>query len=314
MRTRIIGWCAVWWIAIVVACCCGGVRALSCTFDPSRIKAISLDVTGTLLVTREPVVTSYRNAAVWAKLPVVPSEDNFKRAFQTAFRERCIESPCFGGAEGISGREWWRETVRRVLDCALLDDANSYTRDDLDRYFRRVYQHFGSPAGYSLLEDARLLLESLSDDDNNNSDSDTLLLGITSNTPTRHMESILPMVDCLHDRFSWFVCSQDVGHEKPYGEIFDASLQQARFWSPDLLPQEVLHIGDSYTNDYCGAKAYGFEALLLDRSSNPSITQYQDWLEAPEYPGKSLEDVRANTITSLEQVAELLRSSSSSSQ
>ena len=45
---------------------------------------------------------------------------------------------------------------------------------------------------------------------------------------------------------------------------------------------------------------------MLDRSDNPNVNAYQDWLDAPDYEGKSLEDVKLNTITSLVEVAELL--------
>lgn len=277
-------------------CCMGLVTAFS-TEKKSRIRAISLDVTGTLLVTREPVIQSYYNAAIWAQLPNPPSKSQLKEGFKIAFKERCIESPCYGGVEGISGREWWRTTVARCLQHSGRSD---YTKEEFDRYFRRVYQHFGSPAGYMVIEDAASLLSTL------RSSFPDVILGITSNTPTRHMESVLPMLDSFHDHFSWFSCSQDVGHEKPAKEIFQDSYDQAKFWIPDLKPEEILHIGDSYACDYCGAKAFGFQALLLDRSNTPGVTAYQDWLEAPDYPGKSLEDVEQNTITSLEKVASIL--------
>ena len=29
--------------------------------------------------------------------------------------------------------------------------------------------------------------------------------------------------------------------------------------------------------DYCGARAFGFQALHLDRSDNARVTVYQDW-------------------------------------
>ncbi len=45
---------------------------------------------------------------------------------------------------------------------------------------------------------------------------------------------------------------------------------------------------------------------MLDLYKNPSMTTYQDWLEAPDYEGKSLEDVRKNTIRSFDEVASLL--------
>ena len=45
---------------------------------------------------------------------------------------------------------------------------------------------------------------------------------------------------------------------------------------------------------------------MLDRSDNPSVTAYVDLVDAPDYEGKSLEDVRENTIASLEEVATML--------
>jgi REG-2-like HAD superfamily hydrolase len=292
-------------LATTLLLCLTASIAYSLTITPSKIRALSLDITGTLLTTREPVIKSYHDAALWSKLPEPPSQEELKRGFKVAFRERCMESPCFGGVEGISGRDWWRTTVERVLFHAKNDADNadgqlSYTEEEFDRYFRRVYQHFGSPAGYMILDDAQHLLDSLQSNTNQQ-----LLLGVTSNTPTRHVESVLPMLNNLHNHFSWFTCSQDVRSEKPSVEIFDATYQSAKFWIPDLQKEEVLHIGDSYACDYCGAKRYGFQALLLDRSDNPNIKAYQDWVKGPEYEGKSEEDVRANTVKSLTEVAEL---------
>ena len=264
---------------------------------PPKIRALSLDVTGTLLATQEPVIDSYYKAALWARLPNPPSQAEMKQAFKIAYQEQCLASPCFGALEGISGRTWWKRTVSLVLQHAGRGD-NYYSDHEFDRYFRRVYQHFGSPRGYKVLEDAARLVAMLQQSD--------LLLGITSNTPTRHMESVLPMLDNFHDNFHFFTCSQDVGYEKPAPQIFAATLERAQFWMPDLRKEEILHIGDSYEADYCGAKAFGFQALLLDRSNNPSVAKYQTWLEAPDYPNKSLQDVQENTISSLDEVASRL--------
>jgi len=209
-----------------------------------------------------------------------------KAAFKTAYKERCIESPCFGGIQRIAGREWWRETVKRVLVHSGRSPYSDFSNEDFDRYFRRVYQHFVSPRGYMLLDDAQALLDSLHIKAEEDRDSASLLLGITSNTPTRHMESVLPMLG-IHDQFRWFTCSQEVGAEKPSPEIFGDAYQKAKFWIPDLQKHQVLHIGDSLACDFCGAKAFGFQALLLDRSDNPAVAVYQDWVEAPDYQGKS---------------------------
>lgn len=259
-------------------------------------------MTGTLAVTREPVIQSYHEALLWAKVPNPPTKEEMKTAFKTAYKERCLESPCFGGSEGIHARDWWRETVQRVLYHSGRQQGVHYTAEDFDRYFRRVYQHFGSPNGYMVLDDASEFLEALQKRSaDEKKDNTSLLLGITSNTANRQMESILPMLG-VHHYFHWFSCSEEVGNEKPSTEIFDDAFQKAKFWIPDLEKDQILHIGDSLACDFCGAKAYGFDALLLDRSDNPRVTAYQDWIEAPDYPGKSEEDVQENTITNLMQV------------
>ena len=57
---------------------------LCMAIDASRIKAISLDVTGTILVHRYPIMETYAAAAVWAKLPNPPTAEELKPAFKKA--------------------------------------------------------------------------------------------------------------------------------------------------------------------------------------------------------------------------------------
>ena len=156
--------------------------------------------------------------------------------------------------------------------------------------------------------------------------------GITTNTPIRTVETVLPMLG-LHEYFNWFVCCRDVGVEKPGREIFDRTFLEAQFWHPELRREEVLHIGDSLAADFCGARAAGFQALFLgkcrdlyfirfimfsffyflswnagvDRSANPRVTVYQDWLTAPDYEGKSQEDIALYTVNSFADVMDKLQ-------
>jgi len=58
--------------------------------------------------------------------------------------------------------------------------------------------------------------------------------------------------------------------------------------------------------DFCGARRFEFQSLLLDRSNNPRVTVYQDWLEAPDYPGKTPLDIEQGTVTDLLQIMPLL--------
>ena len=47
-------------------------------FDPATVRAISLDITGTILVHPTPIMQTYADAAVWARLPNPPSADELK--------------------------------------------------------------------------------------------------------------------------------------------------------------------------------------------------------------------------------------------
>lgn len=60
--------------------------------------------------------------------------------------------------------------------------------------------------------------------------------------------------------------SYDVGFEKPHRMIFDAARSLSRFATEsDTL---CLHIGDSLSDDYHGAREAGWDSVLLDRDSN----------------------------------------------
>jgi len=262
--------------------------------DAKSIKAISLDVTGTILVHRDPIMKTYADAAVWARLPNPPTAEELKPAFKAAYFEHLTKNPCFGHGQGLSSRQWWVGTVRTALENTGRKD---YSDREFERFFRRVYQHYGSLEGYQKLDDAFPFLDWAKEKG--------LTLGVTTNTPVRTMETVLPM-NGFHDYFSWFTCSQDVGAEKPQSEIFQRAWEEAQFWVPGIDKREILHVGDSLEADLCGARAFGFQSLLLDRSDNPRVTVYQDWLEAPDYPGKSEDDIAASTVTDLGQVSAML--------
>ena len=52
----------------------------------------------------------------------------------------------------------------------------------------------------------------------------------------------------------------------------------------------------------------GLSALYLDRSDNPNIVAYHDWKVAPDYPGKSVEDLENSTVRNFEEIRSILES------
>lgn len=303
----------------------------------SRVRVISFDVTGTLIRHRDPIFDTYATAAVWANFPNAPSSKELKPAFKQAYYETLMEAPCFGHQQGHSSKQWWVRCVKRCLELSGRKEGVDYATGDFNRFFRRVYQHYGCPEGYVPMADALPFVRWAT--------GKGYLLGVTTNTPSRTMDSVLPFMG-LHHFLRYFVCSQDAGQEKPHEHIFNHALGEMEFYRKHIAshgivesilpynvvdgaelrneyqqlaaasrsgaaiePGEVLHVGDSLASDYCGARAAGWEALWLDRSNDPNVRQYQDWLKQPEYPGKSEEDMRANTVSSLDEVRQRLEAS-----
>lgn len=275
-------------------------QAIKSILDVKKIKVISLDVTGTLLIHKYPIMNTYADCAVWSRLDNPPSAEELKPAFKKAYYKYCTEMKCFGYHQKLSPRGWWSLVVKD----ALKNCGRNYNDDDYERYFRRIYQHYGSLEGYEILPDALDFLKwasSLKNDDG----SSRFNFGVTTNTPTRTIETVLPMIG-YHNYFSWFVCSGDIGEEKPSPVIYNKAFSLAQFWTPNLKRNEIIHIGDSLSADFCGSRAAGFQSLNLDRSSNPRVTVYQDWLEAPHYTGKSKDDIMKYSVKNFDQVRKIL--------
>ena len=285
-----------------IDCCCYAlllcllsfvkVAVMTHRLNVKNIRAISFDVTGTLLVHKDKIASTYVACAHEAQLPDPPSVDAMSSAFKKAYKSNHLKYPCFGHNK-MCQRDWWYIVVKDSLAyCNKL-----YSDDDLKRYFRAVYQHYGSLDGYELLGDATDFL---------NANRNRFSYGITSNTPTRTIETVLPMLG-VHKMFKWSVCSADIGFEKPQSCIFEETLKLARFHLGEHLEKsEVLHIGDSLEADYFGAKSFGFQALFLDRSGNQKVTQYSNLYESLHYDGKSEEDIANNTVTNFSQVQSIL--------
>ncbi len=66
-------------------------------------------------------------------------------------------------------------------------------------------------------------------------------------------------------RFASVTFSQEAGAEKPDARVFAFALRRAGY-----PPHEVLHVGDSWTADYDGARRAGLRAAWLSRDGRPA--------------------------------------------
>jgi REG-2-like HAD superfamily hydrolase len=266
--------------------------------NAKNVRVISLDVTGTLMVFRHPI-KCYSDAAIWAKLENPPSYEEVKLGFKIAFKKHHHSFPCYGFQDNLSERDWWYKVVRLTLESC----GRNYSDNDFNRYFRKVYQHFARSDAYDILDDAKDFLNSI--ENSNQSRDDKYSLGILTNSGRRTIDTVLPMLG-LQQHFKWFVSCRDIGYEKPNIKIFDAAFNEAKFWIPSLERHHILHIGDNFAGDYCGARAAGFQSLYLDRSSDKRVINFQDWLLAPDYPDKSWDDIERHTVKNFQEVKKIL--------
>ncbi|KAK6741606.1 hypothetical protein RB195_009458 [Necator americanus] len=95
-------------------------------------------------------------------------------------------------------------------------------------------------------------------------------VAVVSNFDAR-LRKILEDLD-LYSLFDIVITSGEVGVEKPSPRIFEMVLDHYHLNSASQL----LHIGDSFKNDYRGATDFGANALLFDPYSTNQDVPYAD--------------------------------------
>ncbi len=110
-------------------------------FRGNVVKAITLDVTGTLLRHRFPIPQTYAECARWAMLRDPPTELELRPAFKTAYKETLLRYPYFRHAcdstNGQSSNQWWKVMLKRTIELT----GRVYSDEDFDSFLIRVYQH-----------------------------------------------------------------------------------------------------------------------------------------------------------------------------
>ena len=214
------------------------------------IRAVLFDAGATLVHPDPPVEAVYARefAADGARF----SEEDVGRALTRAWEEaHAATGPNrYGGVSGEA--RYWKDFLGRVrsfLDGGAVSAAA----------FARLADHFRSPEAWAIYDDVLATLEELLRRD--------LKLAIVSNWDS-HLPKLLAALDL--GRFFRVVAVsaiEEVG--KPDPEIFRRACERLH-----VLPTESLHVGDSLTEDYEGARAAGLSALLLDRGDrHPHVAE-----------------------------------------
>uniref|UniRef100_A0A7N0T6V4 Haloacid dehalogenase-like hydrolase domain-containing protein 3 n=1 Tax=Kalanchoe fedtschenkoi TaxID=63787 RepID=A0A7N0T6V4_KALFE len=226
----------------------------------SKIRCITLDVTGTLIAYKGELGDYYCMAAKSVGLPC-PDYKRVHEGFKLAYKDMATKYPCFGYHTKIPNLVWWKTCVRDSFRKAGYD----YDEETFEKIFRRIYSTFGSSAPYSLFPDSQPFLRWAR--------KQGLVVGLVSNAEYRYQDVILPALG-LNKGSEWDfgVFSGIEGVEKPDPKIYELALERAG----SIAPEEALHIGDSFRKDYLPPKSIGMHALLLDRFKSAEAQQWRD--------------------------------------
>jgi putative hydrolase of the HAD superfamily len=208
--------------------------------DLVDVKVVFLDAAGTLFHLNDSVGDIYSRIAGRYGIEADPGLLN--RQFAQAFRGKSAAVPGVP-ATPEEEKRWWHQLVSEVFTSRMSEKT-------FQDYFFEVFEYFRSGAAWELYGDTLEALITLKERGTS--------LGIISNFDSR-------LYDLLKDLgiaryFECVVLSWNTGVAKPDPRIFQAALAKMQ-----ISAQESLHIGDSFLEDFQGARQAGMHAILLDR-------------------------------------------------
>jgi len=140
---------------------------------------------------------------------------------------------------------WWKQVV--IATFKQLKALNKFT--DFDAFFAEIYFYFGTKEPWYILPGT---VESLSKWRERG-----IELGVISNFDSR-LIGVLNHLDLDHF-FTSITISSMAGFAKPAANIFQIALSKYNFTA-----DRAWHIGDSFTEDYEGARNAGLTAFWLN--------------------------------------------------
>ncbi|MEG4838456.1 HAD-IA family hydrolase [Microcoleus sp. B9-D4] len=209
-------------------------------------KIIFLDAAGTLFDVRGSVGEVYgKFARSWG---VTVSNEELNAAFFQSFSQS--NPMAFPGKELAKipqlEFEWWQAVCANAFQRAGVFNQFS----DFPKFFAELYAHFATAEPWFVYPDVLPAL--------NRWQQQGIELAVVSNFDSR-IYAVLKALN-LAEYFTSVTISTEVGAAKPQSQIFTAALQKH-----NCLAENVLHIGDSFKADYCGAKNAGLNAIWLNR-------------------------------------------------
>ncbi len=228
----------------------------------TEVRVIFFDAVGTLFGVRDSVGQIYSHAA--RRYGVIVDPQELDRCFYQAFKAAPPALFPEVGSQQLTDleRQWWRQIVIRTFAQVKGLDQQSFS--DFEAFFREVFDLFATAQTWQIYDETFEVLQDLQ--------GRGFQLGIISNFDSR-LSAVLQALG-LDPFFTSVTISTQTGSAKPESQVFQIALEQAQ-----ISAGQALHVGDSFSMDYQGAKQAGLWALWLDRDPQ---TQRRSLEEVPD--------------------------------
>jgi putative hydrolase of the HAD superfamily len=213
---------------------------------PDRPQVIFLDAVGTLFGVRHSVGENY--AFVARQFGVQVDAQHLDQAFFQHFKAAPPMAFPNLPQHQIPQAEyrWWEAIAVQTFDqVGVLEQFANF-----GEFFAALYAYFKTAKPWFLYPDTLPALQHWQ--------QQGIPLGVLSNFDTR----LYPVMQALglNPYFKTITISTEVGAAKPNPAVFQAALQKH-----GCRPEQAWHVGDSFKEDYEGAKAVGLRAIWLKR-------------------------------------------------
>lgn len=169
--------------------------------------------------------------------------------------------PNFGLKTKIDVKQWWKLLITGIFTDNGVNPDN-VTEEKMNEITNHFLETFKTSACWQHAYGAVELLNYLKLQRQIHQSQTKKLpfkLGVISNFDPR-LDVLLRNMKFNH-YFDFIINSYEAGCEKPDKEIFLKAIAAAEV--PDLEPEQCLHIGDTPSTDYLGAKNAGWYSLLV---------------------------------------------------
>ena len=237
-----------------------------------QCQAVLFDAGQTLISIRQSVGHAYADPA--RKYGVIAEPASVDLAFRRIWEQR--RDTLHESSSDALERQWWHGLVADVFSSVgKLDDFGGA----FDLYFDELSELFRTPETWRVFEDVAPALDMLD------------RLGIRRAVVSNWDSSLPRLLDTLElrHRFEFVLTSAEAGHRKPDPRIFEQAVARL-----GLAPEHVLHVGDSYEDDFAGAQAARLKPVIIDRDglshrccpTMRTLAELPRWLDGPsDVPG-----------------------------